>query len=223
MVLNMNAFLLSARKTKVLLTSLLLSAALISTSCGDGADGRNISIPGVDGPNVTLVDDNVLISMVFQNLNVQGGIRYNIPNYNHSYLELSPDFNSTGTLMAVSISLQDVFDGGLQQLPPQTLPGGRALPGVVGGRLPAVAFSIPQFHNLGVYLGPKVFGLFVPVSGLGIGQSIATFRFYSSGTRTGNLSLVGEDANGENAGVLLLLDLGDSVKKRLKKIANKYN
>ncbi|PIP89124.1 MAG: hypothetical protein COW01_16210 [Bdellovibrionales bacterium CG12_big_fil_rev_8_21_14_0_65_38_15] len=219
----MNAFFMTARKTKLLVTSLLLSAALISTSCGDGADGRNITIPGVIGPTVTLVEDNVLISMVFENLQVQGGLRYNIPKYTHSYIELSPDFNSTGTLMAVSVSLKDVFDGGLQQLPPQTLPGGRALPGVVGGRLPAVAFSIPQFHNLGVYLGPKVFGLFVPTGSLGIGQSIATFRFYSSGTRTGNISLVGEDANGENSGVLLLLDMGDSVKKRLAKIANKYN
>jgi len=194
----MNAFFMTARKTKLLVTSLLLSAALISTSCGDGADGRNITIPGVIGPTVTLVEDNVLISMVFENLQVQGGLRYNIPKYTHSYIELSPDFNSTGTLMAVSVSLKDVFDGGLQQLPPQTLPGGRALPGVV-------------------------FGLFVPTGSLGIGQSIATFRFYSSGTRTGNISLVGEDANGENSGVLLLLDMGDSVKKRLAKIANKYN
>src|SRR5690606_8777098 len=190
MVQNMNSLLIGARKTKLLITSLLLSAALISTSCGDGSDGRNISIPGVDGPNVTLVDDNVLISMVFQNLQVQGGLRYNIPKYDNSYIELSPDFNSAGTLMAVSISLQDVFDDGLQQLPPQTLPGGRALPGVVGGRLPAVAFSIEKFHNMAVYLGPKVFGLFVPTGDLGIGQSIATFRFYSSGTRTGNISLV---------------------------------
>tara|TARA_R110002049_G_scaffold219962_5_gene391608 strand:+ start:799 stop:1446 length:648 start_codon:yes stop_codon:yes gene_type:complete len=214
----MNALFTTARKTKLLVTSLLLSAALISTSCGDGSDGRNITIPGVIGPTVTLVDDNVLISMVFENLQVQGGLRYNIPKYNNSYIELSPDFNSTGTLMAVSVSLKDVFDDDLQQLPPQTLPGGRALPGVVGGRLPAVAFSIPKFNNLGVYIGPKVFGLFVPTGNLGIGQSIATFRFYSSGTRTGNISLVGEDANGENSGVLLLLDMGSSVKKRLKKL-----
>lgn len=223
MVLKMNSLILTARKTKVLLTSLLLSAALISTSCGDGSDGRNISIPGVKGPNVTLVEDNVLISMVFEGFKVQGGLRYNIPSYNHSYVELSPDFESNGTLMAVSISLQDVFNGDLQELPAQTLPGGRALPGVVGGRLPAVAFSIPQFHNIAVYLGERVFGLFVPTPNLGLGQSIATFRFYSSGTRTGNISLVGEDANGENSGVLLLLDLGESVKKRLQKVAKQYN
>lgn len=219
----MNSLIISARKTKILITSLILSAALITTSCGDGSDGRNISIPGVKGPNVTLVEDNVLISMVFENLQVQGGLRYAIPKYNNSYIELSPDFESTGTLMAVSISLQDVFDGGLQQLPPQTLPGGRALPGVVGGRLPAVAFSIEKFNNMAVYVGPKVFGLFVPTGDLGIGQSIATFRFYSSGTRTGNISLVGQDANGENGGVLLLLDMGGSVKKRLQKVAKKFD
>lgn len=194
---------------------------MILTACGDGSDGRNIDIPGVDGPTVTLNKDDVLISMVFENVELDGGIRYAIPKYDNSYIEVSPDLQSGGTLMSVSISLDDVFGGGLDSLPPQVLPGGRALPGVASGRLPAVAFSIEQFHNMAFYLGPDVFGFFVPAN-LGIGQSIATFRFYSSGSRVGNISLVGEDKNGENSGVLLMLDMKGSTKKRLKKQARRY-
>lgn len=208
-------------KSKNLFTGLLLGLSLMLTSCGDGSDGRNIDIPGVDGPTVTLNQDDILISMVFENLSFDGGVRYAIPKYNNSYIEVSPDLQSGGTLMAVSVSLDDVFGGGLGALPAQVLPGGRALPGVASGRLPAVAFSIEQFNNMAFYLGPDVFGIFVPAN-LGVGQSIATFRFYSSGSRVGNISLVGEDSNGENSGILLMLDMKGSTKKRLKRQARRY-
>ena len=123
--------------------------------------------------------------------------------------------------MAVSISLDDVFNGDLQRLDPQALPGGRPLPGVPSGSLPAIAFSIEKFYGMGFYIGKSVFGLFVPIKGLGIGNSVVTARFYSSGSRVGNISLVGEDTNGENSGILLMLDLG-KYKSKLKKLAKRY-
>ena len=43
---------------------------------------------------------------------------------------------------------------------------------------------------MGFYIGKSVFGVFVPVKGLGIGNSVVTARFYSSGSRVGNISLV---------------------------------
>lgn len=215
---------LKTQRVKTLIISLLFTGfAVFSTSCGDGGSAKNIQIPGVIGPKVTLLQDNVLISMVFENINIQGGLRYNIPKYQNSYIEISPDLQSNGTLMAVSVSLQDVFNGGLDQLDPQALPGGRPLPGVVNGRLPAVAFTIEKFKNMSFYLGPKVFGIFVPIKGLNIGGSIVTARFYTGKTRTGNISLVGEDTNGENSGFLLMLDMGSRTTKKLKKVANKYD
>ena len=59
------------------------------------------------------------------------------------------------------------------------------------------------------------------MKGLGIGNSVVTARFYSSGSRVGNISLVGEDTNGENSGILLMLDLG-KYKSKLKKLAKRY-
>lgn len=209
-------------KTKALVLSVALTAGVLSTSCGDGTSASNIKVPGVNNMSVTLVQDNVLISMVFENLQLDGGLRYNIPKYPNSYLEISPDLQSAGTLMAINVSLKDVFNTNLQLLDPATLPGGRALPGVAGGRLPAVAFSIEKFKNMGFYLGPKLFGVFIPIKSLGIGNSIITARYYTGSNRIGNISLVGEDANGENAGILLMLDMSTSVQTQLKSVAKKF-
>lgn len=210
-------------RTKLLLLSTLITVGMLSTSCGSGTSASNITVPGVQNMSVKLVQDNVLISMVFQGIQLDGGLRYNIPKYPNSYLEISPDMQSNGTLMAISISLKDAFNTNLQTLDPQTLPGGRALPGVAGGRLPAVAFSIEKFHGMGVYLGPKLFGVFIPLKKLGIGNSIITARYYTGSNRIGNISLVGEDANGENSGILLMLDMNTSVQTQLKSYSAKFN
>lgn len=214
----------SVSKSKSLLLScLLFLVATLGVSCGgDGSSARNIQIPGVIGPHVTLQQDNVMIAMVFENIQLDGGLRYAIPKYPNSYIEISPDLQSAGTLMAVSVSLDDVFDGGLQQLDPQRLPGGRALPGVKSGALPAVAFSIESFYNMAFYLGKDVFGVFVPIEGLGIGNSMLTARYYIGESRGGNISLVGQDASGQNSGILLMLDMGSTVQKRLKSVAKKF-
>lgn len=211
------------RNTKALVLSIALTAGVLSTSCGDGTSQSNIQVPGVNKMSVTLVQDNVMISMVFEGLRLDGGLRYNIPKYPNSYLEISPDLQSAGTLMAISVSLKDVFNTGLQQLDPATLPGGRSLPGVAGGRLPAVAFSIEKFKNMSFYLGPKLFGVFIPVKKLDIGTSIITARYYTGANRIGNISLVGSDANGENAGLLLMLDMSASVQSQLKSVAKKFD
>lgn len=213
--------LLRVANTRNLVVSLMIIlSAVLGTSCGEGKS--QLEIPGVKGPNLTLQQDQMLISMVFENIQLEGGLRYNIPKYDNSYIAIEPDLQSTGTLMSINVSLDDIFSGDLELLPPQSLPGGRNLPGVSSGRLPAVAFSIPKWKNMAFYLGPKFFGVFIPVN-LDIGMNnIVTARYYSGSARAGNISLVGPDANGENSGFVLLLDLNSTVKSRLKKIAKKY-
>lgn len=210
------------KNSKAVMLSTVLALGVLTTSCGSGTSAKNIAIPGVENMKVQLLQDNVLISMVVDGVQLDGGLRYNIPKYPNSYLEISPDLQSVGTLMAISVSLDDIFNDKLQKLDPLTLPGGRALPGVASGSLPASAFSIEKFKNMAFYLGPKVFGVFIPLKDLGIGTSIITARYYSDSERIGNISLVGTDENGENAGILLLLDMSNAQVKQLKSLAKKY-
>jgi hypothetical protein len=206
-------------KSYFLTLSMILTLGFAS-SCGNNS-GKNIEIAGVKGPNVSLMQDSLLVSMVFENVQMDGGLRYNIPKYKYSFLEVSPDAESNGTLMMISISLQDLVGGGLDQLDPQKLPGGRNLPGVVGGKLPAVAFSIEKFNNMSFYLGKDVFGIFVP-STVGVDGAIASFRYYVANKAAGTISLVGNDENGENAGILLMLNINAQAQSMMKKLANKY-
>ena len=206
-------------------TSLITAATVMTlgftTSCGKN-DGANIEISGLKGPVVSLLQDNMIITAVFENIQLDGGLRYNIPKYKYSYVEISPDVESTGTKMVVSISLKDIIDGGLTSLPATTLPGGRNLPGVASGSLPAVAFSIEKFHNMSLYVSKDVFGIFLPTK-VGVDGAIASFRYFIGEKRAGTVSLVGADANGENSGVLLMLDIKGQVKNQMMNVYEKFN
>lgn len=183
--------------------------------------GENVKVPGVDGPYLSLVRDNIIISGVFKDIVVNGGLRYSVPHYPNSYIEISPDAQSSGTLLSASVSLDDVYGGDFGDLDPQQLPGGRPLPGVTGGSLPAVSFTIEGWNNMRFYIGPDVFGIFFPTK-LDLGGAILTSRYHSKdGTRAGNMSLVSNDENDENGGVLLLLDI-KTFRKELKSRANRY-
>ena len=206
---------------KFLITATILTTLGFATSCGNNS-ASNIKIAGVQGPNVTLLQDNILISMVFENVQLDGGLRYNIPKYNYSYVEISPDLQSTGTLMSISVSLKDIVNGGLDQLDPQKLPGGRNIPGVATGSLPAVAFSIEKFHNMSFYLGKSVFGIFVPVN-VGVNGAIASFRYYIGQKAAGTISLVGADENNQNAGLLLMINLTGATKAKMMNVYKKFN
>jgi len=204
-----------------LVASIALFTLGFATSCGNNSSS-NIQIAGIKGPNVTLLQDNLLINMVFENVQLDGGLRYNIPKYKYSYLEVAPDLQTSGTLMNISISLKDIVGGGLDKLDPQKLPGGRNLPGVAGGALPAVAFSIEKFHNMSFYLGKDLFGIFVPAT-VGVDGAIASFRYYMNQKAAGTISLVGSDEKGENAGVLLMINLSGATKSQMMNIYHKYN
>jgi len=207
-----------ARGTAVMIT---LTSLLGLTACGDNGGGNNIEIPGVDGPTIELSEENLKITMIFENVAFDGGIRYGIPKYPSSWLEVAPDLQSAGSIMTMTLAIDDVLDDDLLLLDPQKLPGGRDLPGVRGGSLPAVAFSIENFNNMSFYVGPEVFGFFVP-AGVDFDNGIATFRYFIGDDRAGNISIVGKDQNGENAGLLLLLDMDSSTKKKLRRYARRF-
>lgn len=166
----------------------------------------NYQIEGVTGPNLEIVNGYVQLSFVFHNIFIEGGAVIPIPKYPGSSIQVGPDFFSNGTLLVLTVAISD-FLGNTTPLPSQALPGGRPLPSIASGALPAIAIAIPQLANTVLYFGPKVIGFFFPLKSLDTAGTILTFRFYDkSGKNSGILSVVGADTNGKNAGILVLLD-----------------
>jgi len=207
-----------SQKIYVVLIALTM---LLATSCGKNSSSTNTQVPGVNGPHVNFDSTNgtLLISAVFDFV-LDGGARVSpITRFPKSYIEIGPDLQSEGTLFAINLDIMEILNADPNMFDPQTLPGGRALPGLTSGKLPGFAMTVPKLKNLSFYLGQKLFGVFFPAPMMNkMKNSIATFRFKAGGSRIGNLSLVGGDSNGENGGFLLMLDLDAATKSRLKKL-----
>lgn len=186
--------------------SLMALVAITLTGCGGSGKGVNTKIDGITGPDVELVNGRLVLSMVFNNINVDGGATIPIPKYPNSSVQVGPDFQSSGTLLVLTVNVADFVKDKGTFFDPQTLPGGRPLPSVAAGKLPAVAVQVPQLFNSVLYVGPEVLGFFVPFQKLDLAGSILTFRFHNkAGEAVGILGLVGSDAQGKNAGILALM------------------
>ena len=201
---------------KVSFAFLLFSLPMTFISCGGSSSGKNPSIFGVGGPEVDLVNGSFILSVTLENVSTDVGITFPFKNYPNSSLFVGPDFASGGTLLIFSISIEDYERFGFRGMDPETLPGGRPLPGVSGGTLPAISFTWNRFPNARFYVGNNVLGLFIPLSSLDLGGVIATYRFYDvHGTRVGNISVVGEDESGENAGILVLINVDFRIRQAI--------
>lgn len=192
------------------LLALLMIVSVGLVGCGGDGSGLNPEIDGVVGPNVEFSGEYMQMSMVFKTLKLDGGLTLPIPEFPNSSLSIGPDFQSDGTLLTLAVSVKD-FGVDDDLLDPTRLPGGRPLPGVASGELPAVALQIPQLFNTIFYVGKQIVGFFVPTDFLNldvIKGAILTFKFHNGeGKRIGNLSLVGGDENSENAGILILINV----------------
>lgn len=191
---------------KMAVAGLAFAMAITLTGCGGSGSGVNPSIDGITGPDVELVNGRLVLSMVFNNLSIDGGATIPVPKYPNSSIQVGPDFQSAGTLLVLTVAVSDFLGNKGAGLNPQTLPGGRPLPSVASGVLPAIAIQIPQLFNSVFYVGPEVLGFFVPFSKLDLAGSILTFRFHNkAGAAVGIIGLVGSDAAGKNAGILAMM------------------
>ncbi len=180
--------------------------AITLTACGGASKGKNTIISGVTGPDVEVVNGRVVLSMVFQDIHIDGGGSIPIPKYPNSSIQFGPDFQSAGTLLVLTISVTDFLGDKGASFDPQTLPGGRPIPGIAIGVVPAIAIQVPKLMNMVFYVGSNVLGVFVPFGKLNMAGAIVSFRFYNkAGNPVGMLSLVGSDAAGKNAGILAMV------------------
>ena len=211
--------LIHAVKARGVILSLTLAALLFTSSCGKEG---GFKIPGVDGPHIDLDETRLMISMTFTKFTIGVGSRYEIPKYPNSYVEIGPGVSPTGTFLALNFDLEDLLDGRLQVQEPQSLPGGRAIPGLRSGKLPGVAFSVKRWKNITLYMGNKIFGIFIPHEHGYNGQPVL-LPFKKGDKQIGLIGAIGADDKGENAGFLLLLDMNDQVKAQMEyRVEQKY-
>lgn len=200
---------------KVLGVSLAALIALTTSRCSVN-DGVNPVITGVTGPNVEVVNGRLILNMTFNDITTEGTATIPIPKYPNSSIMVASDFQTGGTLIVVTVAVSDFLSDKGTMFDPQTLPGGRPIPGVAAGVIPAIAIQVPTLMNMVFYVGPEVIGVFVPFKKLDMQGAILNFRFYNKDKKpVGMLSLVGQDAQGLNGGILAMIraDLAGILKK----------
>ena len=193
---------------------LALAMSLFFVSCKTPTGP--VQIPGVKGPNIEIVDQSMVISLDFETISFEFGGTFDIPKITGSTVGVNPSLDTGGTLLQISLDMNQITNGNIILEDAASLPGGRPLPGIREGKLPSVAMTVPKFKDMTFYLSKKVFGIFIPFK-VGI-NDIITYRLVVKERFIGTISLVGQDENGQNSGALMLINLTRSNKALLQKL-----
>lgn len=105
-----------------------------------------------------------------------------------------------GTSLSMALDLQMALRA---PLAPQTLPGGRPIPGIVGGELP----GIPSSGGV-IYLGAHILGVFLPLEHPT--PMFLKINIHKKGLLRGTVRAISPDDQGENSGVLILVALKEN-------------
>lgn len=197
-------------RNKIMVLGFLGLIGLSFGGCNNPTTGTNTwTINGVTGPTIAYATNTVTIYAVLQSVQINAGVTVPLPNMPNSSIEVAPDV-SGGLLLQATLDTNEVLAlAGTNLLPATKLPGGRPLPGIAGGALPALAVQVPSWDNATFYVSSTVFGVFVPVK-FNINQVIGTFNYFDSANKlVGEISIVGEDANKANSGFLLMLNIAN--------------
>lgn len=201
---------------KVLVLTLAMALA---TSCGNQPQGLP-NIPGVQGPLFNVVDGQVMITFNFLTLNSNFGGRLPLPKTKNSFVEITPNIIDGGTTAQFLLDVEDLRSAGLGMSDPTTLPDGRPLPGIPGGKLPAAAIHVHQILDSTLYFNSNLFGLFIPINKLNTQGLSAYYKVVIKNQDAGLLGIVPSDENGENAGFTLFLKLDTLRNKDFQKLIN---
>lgn len=197
----------------------LTVAMALATSCGNQPTGLP-NIPNVQGPIFNVVDGQVMITFNFLKLNSNFGGKIPLPKTKNSSVEITPNIIDGGTTAQFLLDVEDLRSAGLGVVDPVTLPDGRTIPGVPGGKLPALAVNVHEILDTTFYFNTSLFGMFIPINGLNTAGLSAYYKVVIKEQDAGLLGLVSSDAQGENAGFTLFLRLDTLRNKDFQKIIN---
>lgn len=168
-----------------------------------GAKKCNWFAPKIKLPDVKLTfGDPVTLTIPLKGQEILVGVKLDIPDVTGAFVELIPQVGNTPASVFLSVPAKAFDSPDFRLRDPGTLPGGRPLPKVSEGKLPAVALVVPQWNNIVFYLGLEVAGLFVPTKGKDPDMQITFPISDNSGRQIGFITRIPQE-NGENGGYFI--------------------
>lgn len=204
--------------------AVVCAAIVLAPACGN--QGRGLpEINGIKGPFFNVLDGKLLITMKFLNLNgIDAGAKFPIPETRESQIEFAPNFEDGGMMLTVFADTDDLQDVNIGVGEANTLPDGRPVPGIPGGRLENSLRLDAQFNVSGKQLNPsfffhkKFFGFWLPF-GFETAQISGYWNVWIQDKNVGFLGLVGnEEATQRKAGGVLLLRLENLKSAKFKRL-----
>lgn len=191
---------------------LFLSFAFALVSCGQQGSGLP-ALPGVQGPIFNVIDGKVMVTINLLAINLPLGAKIPVPRTRDSYFEVSPNVVNGGSTLQFLLDPAEIKDVTVSD-EPNTLPDGRALPGIPGGILPSLRVDT-DLLNTTFYFSESLFGFYIPfnLDTRGFG---ASYPFRIQGEDAGILGLVSSDTAGNNSGIIIFLKLDALKSTKLK-------
>lgn len=194
---------------------ILTLALLVATSCGNSP--KLPEIPGVKGPLFNLLDGKVMVTVKLLRANLNVGARVPIPKTKASSFEVSPNLEDGGTLVVFSLDIEDLKDMNIGVGDGNTLPDGRAIPGIPGGTLTDSLRVDTELLDMSFYFHKSIFGFYIP-----LGWNTNGFGGYwnvvINDKNIGLLGAVSSDDQGHGAGFILFLRLQQLKSKEFQKL-----
>ena len=194
---------------------ILTLALLVATSCGNSP--KLPEIPGVKGPVFNLLDGKVMVTVKLLRANLNVGARVPIPKTKASSFEVSPNLEDGGTLVVFSLDIEDLKDMNIGVGDGNTLPDGRAIPGIPGGTLTDSLRVDTELLDMSFYFHKSLFGFYIP-----LGWNTNGFGGYwnvvINDKNIGLLGAVSSNDQGHGAGFILFLRLQQLKSKEFQKL-----
>ena len=182
----------------------LILAMFAITSCGKEA--KLPEIPGVKGPQFNVMDGKVLVTVKLIRANLEIGAKVPIPKTKSSFFEVSPNLLDGGTMAVFHLDVEDLKNMNIGIGDGNTLPDGRAIPGIPGGTLEDSLRADTELLDISFYFHKSLFGFYIP-----LGWNTNGFGGYWNvvidGKNIGLLGAVSSDELGHGAGIMLFLRL----------------
>lgn len=194
------------------------AAIVLSTACGQQGGGMP-EINGVKGPFFNVVDGKAVITMKFLNIDFDGGIKAPIPETRQSQIEFSPNIIDGGMMLSLYLDTNDLEDLDIGVGDANTLPDGRPVPGIPGGRLENSLRIDTRFDKFDVsfFFHKTLFGLWMPFGFETAGIS-GYWRVNLNGKNVGFLGIVGNDNEGRKAGGVVMVYLNNLRNKQFRRL-----